>query len=69
MRFFVSFRAQQSGVEKSVLNRFLHFGPLRGPSVGMTIGAKINYNWYYLMFAGDGWLYGRKQGNGENPFF
>jgi len=49
MRFYVSFRAKQSGVEKSVLNRFLHFGPLRGPSVGMTIGAKINYNWYYML--------------------
>jgi len=50
MRFFVSFRAQQSGVEKSVLNRFLHFGPLCDPPVGMTLGAKINYNWYNLKF-------------------
>ena len=36
MRLFESFRAQQSGAEKSVFNRFLHFGPLRGPPVEMT---------------------------------
>jgi hypothetical protein len=37
MRLCESFRAQRSGVEKSVFNRFLHFGPLCGPPVGMTI--------------------------------
>jgi hypothetical protein len=36
-RLFESFRAQRSGVEKSVLNRFLHFGPLCGPPVEMTM--------------------------------
>jgi len=36
MRLFGSFRAQQSGVEKSVFNRFLHFRPLCGPTVEMT---------------------------------
>ena len=36
MRLFESFRAQRSGVEKSGFNRFLHFGPLRGPTVEMT---------------------------------
>ena len=42
MRLFASFRAQQSGVEKSVLNRFLHFGPLRGPPVEMTEAQILN---------------------------
>lgn len=32
----MSFRAQQSGVEKSVFYRFLDFGPLRDPPVEMT---------------------------------
>ena len=36
MCLFVSFRAQRSGIEKSCFNRFLHFGPLRDPSVEMT---------------------------------
>jgi hypothetical protein len=36
MRLFVSFRAQRSGVEKSVLSGFLHFGPRCGPTVEMT---------------------------------
>jgi len=36
MRLFESFRAQQSGVEKSVFNGFLHFKPLRGSPVEMT---------------------------------